>query len=68
MDDSPTASAKRTALFGDQKYNPNQWSSLTRGALLLLGNDYQLLLRRGGSAPAGECNLQFFTNARSAEL
>ena len=54
MDDSSTGSATRTALFGDQKYNPSQWSSLTREALLLLGNDYQLLLRRGGPAPTGK--------------
>lgn len=60
MGDSPTASAKRTALFGDQKYNPTQWSSLTREALLLLGSDYQLFLRKGGAAPAGECACQIF--------
>lgn len=46
-DDSPSSSARRTALFGDQKYTPNLWSRLLREGLLLLGGDYQLFLRRG---------------------
>jgi nucleoporin NDC1 len=44
---SPAAGTRRTAMFGDQKYNPTMWSALAREALLLLGKDYQLLLRRG---------------------
>ncbi|KAK0438795.1 nucleoporin protein Ndc1-Nup [Armillaria borealis] len=44
---SPSASARRTALFGDQKYSPNLWSHLCRESLLLLGRDYQHFLRRG---------------------
>ncbi|KZP26794.1 hypothetical protein FIBSPDRAFT_918061 [Athelia psychrophila] len=51
-EDTPAASARRTALFGDQKYNPSLWSALAREALLLLGTDYQLFLRRGAPAPA----------------
>ncbi|KAI0946721.1 hypothetical protein AcW1_010106 [Taiwanofungus camphoratus] len=46
-EDSPVASARRSSLFADQKYNPSIWSCLVRGALLTLGKDYQLLLRRG---------------------
>ncbi|KZT06677.1 uncharacterized protein LAESUDRAFT_759175 [Laetiporus sulphureus 93-53] len=46
-ENSPTASARRTELFSDQKYNPTMWSTLVREALLTLGKDYQLLLRRG---------------------
>ncbi|EIW56161.1 uncharacterized protein TRAVEDRAFT_172114 [Trametes versicolor FP-101664 SS1] len=46
-DDSSAASARRTALFTDQKYNPSMWSTLAREALLVLGRDYQLLLSRG---------------------
>lgn len=51
MDESPAASARRTALFGDQKYTPSLWSHLVRESLLLLGNDYQLFLRRGAPPP-----------------
>ncbi|EIN05466.1 hypothetical protein PUNSTDRAFT_74324 [Punctularia strigosozonata HHB-11173 SS5] len=47
QDDSTAASAKRTALFADQKYNPSMWAVLCRESLLLLGRDYQHLLRRG---------------------
>ncbi|PCH37156.1 hypothetical protein WOLCODRAFT_140745 [Wolfiporia cocos MD-104 SS10] len=46
-EDGPTASTHRSSLFSDQKYNPNQWSTLVRESLLTLGKDYQLLLRRG---------------------
>ncbi|KAK0186270.1 nucleoporin protein Ndc1-Nup [Armillaria mellea] len=46
-DQSPSASARRTALFGDQKYSPNLWGHLCRESLLLLGRDYQHFLRRG---------------------
>ncbi|KAI0828520.1 nucleoporin protein Ndc1-Nup [Trametes gibbosa] len=46
-DDSASASDRRTALFIDQKYNPSMWSTLARECLLVLGRDYQLLLRRG---------------------
>ncbi|KIK69550.1 hypothetical protein GYMLUDRAFT_510341 [Collybiopsis luxurians FD-317 M1] len=49
--ESPTASTRRSELFADQKYSPNQWSQLCRESLLLLGNDYQLFLRRGAPAP-----------------
>ncbi|EGN94543.1 hypothetical protein SERLA73DRAFT_188503 [Serpula lacrymans var. lacrymans S7.3] len=51
LEDSPMASERRTTLFGDQKYNPSLWSSLAREALLALGRDYQLLLRRGKPVP-----------------
>ncbi|KAK0443401.1 nucleoporin protein Ndc1-Nup [Desarmillaria tabescens] len=44
---SPSAGARRTALFGDQKYSPNLWSHLCRESLLVLGRDYQHFLRRG---------------------
>ncbi|KAL6298512.1 nucleoporin protein Ndc1-Nup [Sparassis latifolia] len=50
-EDSPAASTRRSALFEDQKYYPNMWSCLVRDALLTLGEDYQLLLRRGKPAP-----------------
>ncbi len=52
-EDSPAASNRRTALFGDQKYNPSMWSTLARESLLTLGHDYQLFLRRGQPAPSG---------------
>ncbi|KAF8638636.1 hypothetical protein AX17_002061 [Amanita inopinata Kibby_2008] len=51
--DSASSSAQRSALFADQKFNPNLWSRLIRESLLFLGHDYQLLLRRGKpAAPA----------------
>ncbi|KAH9915454.1 nucleoporin protein Ndc1-Nup [Epithele typhae] len=50
-DPSEAASARRTALFGDQKYTPSLWATLSREALLTLGRDYQLFLRRGQPAP-----------------
>ena len=45
------AEARRTALFGDQKYSPNLWTFLARESLLLLEHDYQLFLRRGQPLP-----------------
>ncbi|KAI0309822.1 nucleoporin protein Ndc1-Nup [Amylostereum chailletii] len=51
QDDSALAGTRRTAIFGDQKYNPSIWSTFVRESLLTLGNDYQLLLRRGKPAP-----------------
>ncbi|EJD40961.1 hypothetical protein AURDEDRAFT_186764 [Auricularia subglabra TFB-10046 SS5] len=39
---------ERRALFAD----PPLWAALVRSALLKLGRDYQLLLRRGAPAPA----------------
>lgn len=50
-DKSATGVAQRTALFVDQKYTPTLWSRFIRESLLLLGNDYQLFLRRGSPAP-----------------
>ncbi|KAJ7578193.1 nucleoporin protein Ndc1-Nup [Mycena floridula] len=50
-DDSSAGSARRTALFGDQKYTPSLWSQLMRETLLLLGHDYDHFLRRGKPAP-----------------
>jgi len=50
-EDSTGAAARRTALFGDQKSVPNLWSCLSRESLLLLGHDYQYLLRRGLPPP-----------------
>lgn len=46
-DPAPAASAIRTSFFADQKYTPNLWNVLLRECLLLLGDDYQLFLRRG---------------------
>jgi nucleoporin NDC1 len=46
-DESSAGSARRTALFGDQKYSPSLWSVLARQSLLRLGQDYQTFLRRG---------------------
>ena len=54
-DETDAGSARRVALFTDQKFNPSLWSTLAREALLTLGSDYQLLLRRGdppAAAPA----------------
>ncbi|KAI1792249.1 nucleoporin protein Ndc1-Nup [Ganoderma leucocontextum] len=48
--ESTEATTRRSALFGDQKHNPNMWSTLAREALLTLGRDYQLFLRRGQPA------------------
>lgn len=53
ISESPSASSRRTALYGDQKYTPSLWSQLLRESLLHLGHSYQLFLRRGkASAPA----------------
>jgi nucleoporin NDC1 len=52
QDDSPAARAARTALFADQKHSPSAWAALCRASLVLLGQDYGLLLRRGRPAPA----------------
>jgi nucleoporin NDC1 len=49
--DDAAASARRTTLFGDQKHNPTIWATLVRTSLLLLGKDYQVLLRRGALPP-----------------
>jgi len=48
-DESRAGSARRTALFGDQKYSPSLWNVLARQSLLRLGQDYQTFLRRGAS-------------------
>lgn len=47
MEESPQASSRRTSLFGDQKTMPNLWTCLSRESLILLGQHYQLFLRRG---------------------
>ena len=52
-DESKAGVARREALFADQKYNPGLWTTLVREALLTLGKDYQLLLRRGLPPQAG---------------
>ncbi|KAG1889331.1 hypothetical protein F4604DRAFT_2015743 [Suillus subluteus] len=48
-DESSTwpGSARRIALFGDQKYSPSLWNVLAHQSLLRLGQDYQTFLRRG---------------------
>jgi len=50
-DETPAGSARRTALFGDTKYSPNQWSQFLKEGLLFLGCDYQLFLNRGKPPP-----------------
>ena len=50
-DDSAPARARRTTMFGDQKHNPTLWATLVRSALLTLGKDYQVVLRRGAPPP-----------------
>ena len=53
-DDSAPARARRTTMFGDQKHNPTLWATLVRSALLTLGKDYQVVLRRGAKpSPPG---------------
>ena len=52
-DQSSGTIAARTSFFADQKYNPSLWSQLCRNALLDLGKDYQLALRRGKPALPG---------------
>lgn len=49
---SPSDVSHRGQLFNDQKHNPHLWTHLVRESLLLLGKDYQLLLRRGRSPAA----------------
>ncbi|KAI9511523.1 nucleoporin protein Ndc1-Nup [Russula earlei] len=50
-DGSASASARRTTMFGDQKHSPTLWATLVRAALLTLGMDYQIVLRRGAPPP-----------------
>ncbi|KAK7047372.1 hypothetical protein VNI00_006603 [Paramarasmius palmivorus] len=50
-DSSSSGVSQRTEFFGNQKYSPALWSQLCREILLLLGHDYQLLLRRGAPPP-----------------
>ena len=50
-DQSPRGLADRSALFGDTKHLPSLWSKFVRESLVLLGQDYQILLGRG-RAPA----------------
>ncbi|KAI9441473.1 nucleoporin protein Ndc1-Nup-domain-containing protein [Lactarius indigo] len=50
-DDSNAASTRRINVFGDQKHTPTLWATLVRAALITLGKDYQLLLRRGAPPP-----------------
>ncbi|KAH8996770.1 nucleoporin protein Ndc1-Nup [Lactarius akahatsu] len=50
-DDTNAASTRRINVFGDQKHTPTLWTTLVRAALLTLGKDYQLLLRRGAPPP-----------------
>ncbi|KAL0579252.1 hypothetical protein V5O48_002756 [Marasmius crinis-equi] len=50
-DPSSTGSLRRTEFFGNQKFLPTLWGQLCREILLLLGQDYQLLLRRGALPP-----------------
>lgn len=47
LDESNGAATRRTALFGDQQMSINLWNFLARESLLLLGQDYQLFLRKG---------------------
>ncbi|KAG5644444.1 hypothetical protein DXG03_008539 [Asterophora parasitica] len=50
---SPALVAHRSTLFNDQKYStPSLWGTLVRSALVLLGEDYRLFLRRGAPTPA----------------
>ncbi|TBU21105.1 hypothetical protein BD311DRAFT_679356 [Dichomitus squalens] len=48
-EESPAAVQRRSALFADQTYSPNLWS--TCEALLAPGRNCQLSLRRGRPAP-----------------
>ena len=49
---STSDASHRGQLFNDQKHNPHLWTHLVRESLLILGKDYQLLLRRGKPPPA----------------
>ncbi len=51
-DDTNAASTRRINMFSDQKHSPTMWATLVRAALLTLGKDYQLLLRRGAPPPS----------------
>ena len=51
MDNTTSASNRRTALFGDPKSSLNLWGFFVRESLLLLGHDYQTFLRRGKPVP-----------------
>ncbi|TFK23884.1 hypothetical protein FA15DRAFT_687725 [Coprinopsis marcescibilis] len=51
QDRSATAVSQRQAIFGDHINVPNLWGTFVRETLLLIGEDYQLLLRRGAPAP-----------------
>lgn len=48
---STSDASHRAQLFNDQKYHPHLWTHLVRESLLVLGRDYQLLLRRGMPPP-----------------
>jgi nucleoporin NDC1 len=50
-DQSPRGLADRSAPFGDTKHLPSLWSKFVRESLVLLGQDYQIVLGRG-RAPA----------------
>jgi nucleoporin NDC1 len=51
-EDTTTASARRTGIFGDHGNGPNLWHQISHECLLILDNDYQHFLRRGQPAPA----------------
>lgn len=44
-------------MFADQKFNPGLWAVYVRESLLVLGREYQRLLRRGKPEESGK---QFF--------
>ncbi|TFK32384.1 nucleoporin protein Ndc1-Nup [Crucibulum laeve] len=48
--ESLAAAAQRKEIYGEQK-GPLFWARVVRESLLLLGQDYQLLLRRGAPPP-----------------
>jgi len=50
---SPSQAARRKALFSDLR-TPSPWSTFCRETLLLLGKDYQNLVRRGKPTPPGK--------------
>jgi nucleoporin NDC1 len=51
--DDARATAQRVQLFTDTAHAPSLWAACVRRALLVLGQDYQRLLRRGADPPAG---------------
>lgn len=51
-EETTTASARRTAIFGDHGNGPNLWHQISQECLLILENDYQHFLRRGQPASA----------------